>query len=323
MKKPLISIVVPIYNEERNIVPLYSEIKKQLKKLRGYDFEVLLVDDGSSDGSLSKIKKLQAKDERVHCIEFVRNFGKETATTAGINMASGAAVITVDADLQHPIELLPRFIEHWELGAEVVVGVRNQNSRDSLFRRWRSQLFYKLLNRIAETTVVPRSTDFQLLDRVVVDEFNRFTERGRITRGLVSWLGFPTTYVYFDVNDRIHGAPTYSTAKLIRLAMNSITSLSLFPLKIAGYLGIVISVVSGALGIFMLIDRVVLNDPQGYAFSGPAILAVIILFLVGILLSCLGLIALYIGNIHSEVTNRPLYVVRRTSTSTKGEGRRG
>lgn len=260
---------------------------------------------------MRQIKALETLDERIKCVEFVRNFGKETATTAGINLASGSAVITIDADMQHPINLIPTFIKHWESGAEVVVGVRNRNPKESRLHRWRSELFYRLLNKISETTIVPRSTDFQLMDRLVVDEFNRFTERGRITRGLVSWLGFSTQYVYFDVKKRANGCPTYSTTRLIRLAMNSITSLSLFPLKIAGYLGIAISTSSGALGVFMIFDRFILSDPQGYAFSGTAILAVIILFLVGILLSCLGLIALYVGNIHNEVTNRPLYVVRR------------
>lgn len=308
MSKQLVSIVVPVYNEEKNIAPFCHELKKLFKQLGSYDFEVLFVDDGSTDHTLREIRKYSAKNKRIGYIELVRNFGKEQATTAGIHMAKGSAVIMIDGDLQHPISLIPTFLEHWEKGAEVVMGVRNPVHKGS-WKKFRSAMFYKLFNKVSDTHIVPNGTDFQLLDRVVVDEFNRFTERGRITRGLISWLGFPTTYVYFDVSERANGKATYSTIKLIRLATSSFISLSLFPLKLAGYLGMFISFFAGAFGLLMLFCYV-FDDPLGFAFSGPAMLAVLILFLVGILLSCLGLIALYIGTIHNEVTNRPLYVVR-------------
>lgn len=310
MNPKLISIVVPAYNEEDNIAPFYAQLQKTLRKLQKYEFEIIFINDGSRDNTLKKIHQLQKKDSRVECIEFVRNFGKEIATTAGLHSAQGTAVVMIDADLQHPIELIPEFIAQWEKGAEVVTGVRRTNT-NSRFQQFRSRLFYLLLNKVSDTGIVPNSTDFQLLDRVVVDEFNRLTERSRMTRGLISWLGFPATYIYFDARERANGSATYSTFKLIRLAVSSFVSLSLFPLKFAGYLGLVISLLAGVLGLFMFINQFIINDPFELAFTGPAILAVFILFLVGILLSCLGLIALYIGSIHSEVVNRPLYVMRK------------
>lgn len=309
MSKALLSIVVPVYNEEENIAPFYHELKKVFKQLTSYKFEVLFVDDGSTDATLEEIRKYGAKDRRITCIELVRNFGKELATTAGIHAAQGDAVIMIDGDLQHPVDLIPQFVAHWEKGTEVVVGVRNPTRQGSRLKEFRSTLFYKIFNKVSDTNIIPNGTDFQLLDRAVVNEFNRFTERARITRGLISWLGFPTTYVYFDVNERAGGSASYSTIKLIRLAINSFVSLSLFPLKLAGHLGLVISFFAGLAGLLMLYSYI-FNDPFGFAFSGPAMLAVLILFLVGVLLSCLGLVALYIGTIHNEVTNKPLYVVR-------------
>lgn len=156
--------------------------------------------------------------------------------------------------------------------------------------------------------IVTRATDFRLLDRVVIDEFNKLSERNRMTRALIDWLGFRRDYVYFEANERIHGIPSYNFWKLVQLAFNSMISFSLFPLKLAGYLGIIITFLSGLLGIFIMVDRYVIKE---LGFSGTAILAVVILFLIGIVLICLGLIALYIANIHAEVTNRPMYIVRR------------
>jgi dolichol-phosphate mannosyltransferase len=310
MVKSIISIVVPVYNEEKNLAELWKSINKTVGKLKSYDFEIIFVDDGSKDDSLKEIYKLKKNDKRVKPIELVRNFGKEIATTAGLHFATGDAVIMIDADLQHPVDLIPEFIKKWQAGAEVVTGVRNNAAHESKIKALESYVFYKILNKISDVKIVQNGTDYQLLDRVVVDEFNRLTERNRITRGLISWLGFKTDYLYFDVNARLNGKPTYGMTKLLRLATNSFVSMSLFPLKITGYLGIAISMVAGLLGIFMVIERFVLGDPLDMNFTGTAILATMTLFLVGIILSALGLIALYIGAIHGEVLNRPLFVVR-------------
>lgn len=311
MKKPLLSIVVPVYNEERNIKPLYMALKKQFARLKEHDFELIFVDDGSTDTSQFAIQRLVKKDRRLRSIELSRNFGKEIATTAGLNEARGAAAIMLDADLQHPVELLEEFIAKWRSGAEVVVGVRKRYKKETWRKKLNSWLFYQILNSIAEVKITPRATDFRLLDRIVIDEFNRFSERNRITRGLIDWLGFRREFVYFDSPERINGKAAYSFVKLWRLATNSFVSLSLFPLRIAGWLGIMITTVAAGLGLFVLIEDKLLGDPLRLNFSGPAVLAIINMFLVGIVLISLGLIALYIANIHSEVINRPLYVIRK------------
>lgn len=310
MKKLLISIIVPVYNEEQNILPFYSQLKKQLVGLKSFNYEILFVDDGSHDKSLQEILKLAKKDRKIHSIEFVRNFGKEVAITAGLNASKGDAAIMIDADMQHPVAILPEFVAKWQAGAEVVVGVRRKYSKESLQKRLNSWLFYLILNSMAEVKVTPRATDYRLLDRVVIDEFNRFSEHNRITRGLIDWLGFRREYVYFDSPKRIHGKAGYGFTKLVRLAVHSFVSLSLFPLRMAGWLGIIITVISSGLGLFILIEDKVLGDPLSLGITGTAVLALVNMFLIGIVLMSLGLISLYIANIHGEVINRPLYVVR-------------
>ena len=306
-EKKLISIIVPVYNEEKNIPLFYEKIQAVLNSLN-YECELVFINDGSRDRSLVELEKISREDGRVSVIDFSRNFGKEVAVTAGINQCAGNACIILDADLQHPIEKIPEFIKKWENGAEVVVGIRAKNKGEGLVKKIGSYLFYKLINRISDMEIKTRATDFRLLDRIVIDEFNKLTEKNRMTRALIDWLGFRREYIYFEANERIHGAPSYGFFKLVRLAFNSMISFSLFPLKLAGYLGVTITIISALLGTFMFITNYITRSLN---FSGPAILAVVILFLIGIVLICLGLMALYIANIHTEVSNRPMYVVRR------------
>jgi dolichol-phosphate mannosyltransferase len=306
-EKKLLSIIVPVYNEEKN-VPLFYERIQTVLAISKHAWELIFINDGSQDRSLLELEKIARHDPRVHVLDFSRNFGKEIALTAGINSCHGEACIILDADLQHPIEKIPEFIKKWEDGAEVVVGVREKNKGEGLVKKVGSYFFYKMINRISDMEIVTRATDFRLLDRVVMDEFNRLTEKNRMTRALIDWLGFRREYVQFQANERIHGIPAYSFWKLVRLAFNSMISFSLFPLKLAGYLGIIITFFSGLLGLFILTDRYITKELY---FSGSAILAVVILFLIGIVLICLGFIALYIANIHAEVTNRPMYILRK------------
>ena len=245
MRKKLISIIIPVNNEEKNIPLVYGAVKTAFHNITNYSYEIIFVDDGSTDNSVNKIKKLANANENVFYLEFSRNFGKEIATSAGINNARGDAVIMLDADLQHPAGLIPEFIKKWEAGAETVVGVRNKNKGEGLIKKFGSFWFYKIINLISATKIIPRSTDYRLLDKAVVREFNRFTERNRITRGLIDWLGFKRDYVYFTANQRINGNAGYSVFKLTKLALSSFISLSLFPLKFAGYLGIIIVLFSG------------------------------------------------------------------------------
>lgn len=311
--KALISIVVPCHNEAGNIEPLFHALTNACVARDGH-FEFIFVDDGSTDATVEILKRLADRANHVRIIELVRNFGKEIAITAGLNAAKGDAAICIDADLQHPPQLIPELIAKWREGAEVVVGVRRSGEKHApIVKRLGSGLFYRLLNAISDVEVVAHATDYRLIDRVVIDEFNRFTERNRLTRGLIDWLGFRRAYVQFTPAQRHAGEAAYGYVKLVQLALNSFISMSLFPLKLAGYLGLVIMLISGPLGLFIFVEKYVMGDPAGLEFSGPAILAVIILFLVGIILVSLGLMALYIATIHAEVMNRPLYVARRES----------
>lgn len=317
MSQQLISIIVPIHNESQNIPILYSAIIKQFKKLSDYKFEVIMVDDGSRDDSIVKLQQLSNNDPRVRVLEFARNFGKEAATSAGLHAAHGDAAILIDADLQHPPKYFPEFIKRWKKGADIVVGVREYSQDESLFKRTTSKLFYKLFGMASTTEVTPHATDFRLLDRTVIDAFSQLTERGRITRGLIDWLGYRRDYIEFEAPPRMHGEAAYTVSKLVKLALDSFTAHSLLPLKVAGYLGGIIIAITAPLGLFMYIEKYLLGDPYGLHFTGTAMLAVLILFLVGIILFCLGLVALYIARIHTEVMNRPLYVVRERTTNTE------
>jgi len=307
----LISFVIPIFNEQENIKTIYLSVFKKFNSLKSkYEPEFIFVDDGSTDKSIKILNDLALKNNKVKYLEFSRNFGKEIATTAGIHYAKGDAVIIMDADLQHPPEKIAEFITKWEDGAEIVTGIRQRTKGKSIMKRIGSYYFYKINSAISGIKSVPNSTDFRLLDKKVIKEFIRFTEKNRMTRGLIDWLGFKNEYVYFVSPERKFGKPGYSYLKLTRLAFTSFVSNSLIPLKLAGYLGIIITVLFALLGIFVFLDRYFLHDPFGFHFTNLAIVVVFIGFLIGIVLSCLGLMALYIGNINTEITNRPLYVLR-------------
>ena len=311
MSKKLISIIIPVFNEEENIPKIYAELMKVFTGIRKkYNYEVIFVDDGSLDKSPEILKNLTNKNKKIKYIQFSRNFGKEIATTAGINNCRGDACIMIDADLQHPPSVIPKFLAKWEDGAEVVVGVRKKNNRDLWVKNAGAWLYYKIINKISETTLVPNATDFRLLDRIVIEEFNKLSERNRMTRALIAWLGFRRELILFDSPKRAHGKATYSYLKLTKLALSSIVAHSLFPLKFAGYLGIIITPLAGLVGLFILVEKYFLKDPLRFHFTGTAMLGVLIIFLVGVILVCLGLIALYIAQIQDEVVNRPMYVIR-------------
>lgn len=305
----MISIIVPLHNEAPNIQPLYDELLDAIHNLP-YKFEFILVDDGSRDDSAQIARDLARRDRRLRLIEFARNFGKEAAVSAGLHNCRGDAAVIMDADLQHPPALIPAFIAKWRRGFEVVVGLRTYDKRETLIKRGCSALYYKIMQRIAHTKITPHATDFRLLDRSVIEAFNHMPERNRMTRGLIDWLGFKRGYVKFKTRLRQHGEASYTFSKLVGLAMNSMTAYTLLPLRLAGYLGVIILAISAPLGLFILIEKYMLHDPLGMQFSGPATLGVIILFLVGVMLACMGLVAMYIAHIHAEVLGRPLYVIR-------------
>lgn len=317
--RQLISIIVPVYNEAPNIPILHHEIVKHVSNLP-YNFEFIFVDDGSRDDSCVAVEKLVKKNRRsIKLIELSRNFGKEAAVSAGLHAAKGDAAIILDADLQHPPSLIGKFISKWKNGAEVVVGIKRYSKSEGRLKRLTSDWFYKILKPIANTEITPHAADYRLLDRPVIDAFSELTERNRITRGLIDWLGFRRDYVQFEAPPRRHGQRSYSFRKLITLAMHAITSYSLVPLRFAGYLGLFILVIDGPIALFLYIERYIMNDPLGWNITGTAMLALLVVFLIGIVLACLGLIALYIAHIHAEVINRPLYVVRRKFEATEAQ----
>ncbi len=252
--KPLVSVIIPVYNEAENIPIFFTTLMKVLLPLADkYDWEIIFVDDGSRDSSVAELRKLT--DSRVRIVEFSRNFGKEAALSAGLNQARGASAIMIDADLQHPVELIPEFLKKWEAGAEVVVGIRKTNRRAGVVKRVGSCVFYKIMRRISAVEIKPNETDFRLVDREVIDAFNRLTETGRMTRALINWLGFKRDYIYFEANDRTNGRAGYGFSKLVALALNSFISLSLLPLKLAGYLGVFIVLAVGIFGFYVLIGK--------------------------------------------------------------------
>ena len=309
--KKILSVVIPLLNEERNIPLLYQTLIAVMRTEPQYRVEYIFVDDGSSDSSAAAIDALAQKDSNVRSVEFSRNFGKEMATTAGLKEAKGDCVVMLDADLQHPPEKIPEMLRLWEEGAEVVIGVRTANHDEGVIKRYGSKLFYSIMSRISEVELIYGETDFRLLDRAVVDVFNTFAQRRRMTRALINWLGFHHKNIHFQSPARKHGNAAYSTTKLIRLALHSFVSNSLLPLRLTGYLGMLISALSGTLGVVVIFERYIFHDSLGWAISGPAQLAILNVFLVGVVLMSLGIIALYIENIDQEVIGRPLYVIRK------------
>ena len=305
-----IAIVIPVYREERNVANLHKKLHEVVSKLPEYEWSFIFVNDGSPDNSLEELRKLAEQDRRVKVLDFSRNFGKELALTAGVHAATFAdAVICMDADLQHPPELIPELMDAWQGGAEIVATIRSSIAKQPLLRRVGSHGYYWLMSKISGLDMQSQTTDYRLFDKKVVEAFSRATERERMFRGIMDWLGFRKVYVEFHAGAREEGAAGYSYVKLWQLAVNSITSFSLFPLKLTGYLGVLISSVSGLLLTWMLITRFFIDPAM---FTSLAFVVVANTFLIGIVLMAIGLVALYIGHIHTEVINRPLYVVRET-----------
>lgn len=311
-----ISIIIPMYNEELNAPLLYDEIMRHVAEL-SYRFDFIYVDDGSKDGSVAAIERLIKRHHNVRLIEFSRNFGKEAAVSAGLHAARGDASLILDADFQHPPCLINEFIEKWQNGADVVVGVMRYGSADSWLKKFTSNWYYRVIKPITTTDLIPHATDFRLLDKRVTQAFSRMTEHNRMTRGLIDWLGFRRDFVYFEAAKRKHGVRGYSYRKLVVLAMQSFTSYSLVPLKLAGYAGAVIVMISGPFGLFVYAESHLFGDPLNWRPSNVVLLALLLIFLIGIVLACMGLVAMYIAHIHAEVVDRPLYVIRQDISGTE------
>lgn len=312
--KPLISIVIPCYNEAINVATFYQQLSKVVSDDNAHQYELIYVNDGSKDSTLDELHDLSKEHDSIKVLSLSRNFGKEIATTAGIFYAQGDAIMMLDGDGQHPPELIPKLIKLWEDGYQVVIGVRESNQKEGFVKRYGSKLFYRIFNATSDTTLIPGATDFRLFDKAVRKEFVQFTERYRITRGLIDWMGFRRTTVPFHANERIGGKSSYKVSKLVKLALNSFVSLSMAPLYVIGYVGLFITLISFVAGLFVVIEQLLLADPLGLGVTGTAMLSILTLFLVGIIMIAQGLISIYISHVHIQTQNRPLFIVDRSSS---------
>ena len=308
MHNQLISIVVPFFNEGGAINHFYSGMSPILSLNIGCNFEVICVDDGSTDSTLAELIELTKKDTRFRVLEFSRNFGKEAALSAGIDFANGDAVIPIDADLQDPPELIIKMVQLWKDGAEVVLAKRVDRSTDSFMKRKTASLFYKLHNKLSTSMRIPENVgDFRLMDRVVVDALKQLPERQRFMKGLFAWVGFKSVTVEYSRSSRSAGETKFSGWRLWNFALEGITSFSLVPLKIWTYFGLFGAFLAFLYASFIIIRTLIF----GIVLPGYASLLVVVLFFGSLQLISIGILGEYIGRIYFETKNRPLYIVRK------------
>jgi dolichol-phosphate mannosyltransferase len=308
---PTLSIVIPIYNEEKNIFLLYERLCNVLS-LSGESFELIFVNDGSRDNSMVLIKTLSEQDSRVKFIDFSRNFGHQVAVSAGLDYTQGEAVVIIDADLQDPPELILDMYHKMQEGYEVVYAKRKKREGESFLKLWTAKMFYRLLAKITSISIPVDTGDFRIISRRVVDILRKMPERNKYLRGQISWVGFRQTYIEYNRSERAHGETGYTYRKMIRFALDGITSFSNFPLKVASIVGFIVSGIAFVVMIFALYAYFFTKT----AVPGWASLITSVLFLGGIQLISIGIIGEYISRINADVRNRPLYIVNDTNIIT-------
>jgi glycosyltransferase involved in cell wall biosynthesis len=297
------SLIIPTFNEAPNIEPL---LKKLSSALKSQSYEVIFVNDGSTDDTATIIKKHAKKDRRIKLVSFQRNFGHQMALTCGYRTAKGECVISMDADLQDPPEIIPEMIKRWKQGSRIIYAKREARKSDNLFKRTTAYFFYKFVNFLSDTPIPHNIGDFRLLDRVVVDFLNTLPEQSRFLRGLVAWGGFTVDYVHFDRAKRLAGTTHYPLSKMVNFAMDGITSFSTKPLRLASIAGFITATL-GFLGIiYAVVGRIILPT---YWVTGWTALFVGIMFLGGVQLIAIGIIGEYISKIYREVQKRPQYLI--------------
>lgn len=300
-----LSVIIPVFNEAKNIAPLLQRLLPVVKK---YPYEIIFVSDGSTDKTEVLIKNEGEKNNNIKLISFARNFGHQMALTCGYQYAKGQIVISIDADLQDPPEVIDQMIDKWQKGAKIVYAKRNQREGEGWFKKTTALFFYRLINFLSDVTIPTDVGDFRLLDREVVNFLNQLPEKQRFLRGLVAWPGFPSDFVYFKRDKRFAGQTHYPFSKMLNFALEGIISFSVKPLRLAGYLGFFTAVV-GFLGIvYALYRRLFL--PHQYWVTGWTALFVAVMFVGGIQLLTIGIIGEYVGKIYQQLQNRPLYIVK-------------
>ncbi len=303
--KPTYSIVAPIFNEIENLPELYRRVK-EVMDTTGEPWELVLVDDGSSDGSTDKIRELAKVDERVRPVIFARNFGHQIAITAGWDYARGDAVVIIDADLQDPPEVILELAKKWKEGYEVVYAVRGEREGETFFKKFTAAMFYRLIHWITDVKIPVDTGDFRLMDRKVVDVLKQMKERHRFPRGMSAWVGFKQIGVTYRRAARQAGVTKYPFRKMLKLALNAITSFSYFPLQVATFFGFI----SAGIAILAIPIVTILRMAGTHFFEGQTTTLVSVLFLGGVQLISLGILGEYIGRLYDEVKGRPLYIVR-------------
>ena len=305
-RRPLISYVLPVYNEQDGIAAFHTELTAALAGRPDLDFEMVYVNDGSADGSLALLKGLAERDARVRVVDFARNFGHQIAITAGLDVARGDAVIVMDTDLQDPPRVSLELVDAWRAGAEIV-HARRRSRQDTVFKRTTAHLYYRVLRSSTEVDIPLDTGDFRLLDRRVADELRKYREKSRFVRGIVASMGYRQSEVAFDRDERFAGETKYPLRKMAKLAIDGVTSFSTVPLKMITRLGFVVLALSMTGILYALAMKFFRPD---ITVSGWTMLMVVVLFLGGVQMLSLGVIGTYVGRIYSEAQGRPLYLVR-------------
>lgn len=301
-----ISVILPVYYEEEVLPETYRRMTKVMQGMTGTDYELVFVNDGSRDKTLEMLREISSKDSHVAVVSFSRNFGHQVAITAGMDYARGDAVVVIDADLQDPPELIPEMVQRWSEGWQVVHAKRKKRRGESVFKRWTAGLFYRFIDALSEIRLPRDVGDFKLLDRAVVDALQQIREKNRYVRGMVAWLGFRQTEVLFERDPRFAGETKYPLSKMLRFAMDGITSFSLKPLKLATRLGFLSIVIGLLLVVWVLISKYIYPEST---VSGWSSLLIAVVFFGGVQLLTIGIMGEYIGRIYDETRNRPLYVI--------------
>lgn len=313
MKKKLISALIPAYNEEECLYELYKRVTNVLSKLAKYDYEILIINDGSKDKTLEILRDLNAKDDHVQYVNLARNYGKEIAMAAGFDYVKGDVVVILDADLQIPPEYIPEMLTYYEEGYDDVYGRRKSRNDESFFKRLGTKIYYKALQSLTRVDILKNTSDFRLLSRRAVDALKQYKEQRRYTKGLFALIGFNKKEFMYEPVKRFAGKSKWNYFNLFNLAIEGLTSFSTFPLRLSSFLGIIVAAVGFIYIVFLVLKTLLFGEPvRGY----PTLLSIII-FLGGIQLLSLGVIGEYLGRIFDEVKNRPLYFVEKYSGDEK------